>query len=161
MLAKKYNVSDEIYWHGWQQNPWYCANEADALVLASEYEGFSLVTIEAWAAGIPVISTPVGIIPELLKPGENGFLFPFGDTKSLANILKAIALHTMPDIDPETCKYTVKIFQKEQALADFELKLWKIFVHFIPSSHPTNPEPEHRYQIGLVMIVKNEGRCLF
>ena len=39
----------------------------DCLMLASAREAFSLVLIEAWLAGIPVIATPVGSVPELEK----------------------------------------------------------------------------------------------
>lgn len=37
----------------------------DVFMLASESEGFSLAMIEAWLAGVPVVATPVGAIPEL------------------------------------------------------------------------------------------------
>jgi len=43
--------------------PFYRAS--DALILNSDYESFSIVVAEAWACGIPVISTSVGIAAEL------------------------------------------------------------------------------------------------
>ena len=47
---------------------------ADAFVLPSSYETFSLVTFEAAASGLPVLATPVSGVRELIKDGRNGFL---------------------------------------------------------------------------------------
>ncbi len=47
---------------------------ADAFVLPSSYETFSLVTFEAAASGLPVLATPVSGVRELIEDGRNGFL---------------------------------------------------------------------------------------
>ncbi len=47
---------------------------ADAFVYPSHYEAFSLVTLEAAAAGLPLIVTNINGTAELLRDGENGFL---------------------------------------------------------------------------------------
>jgi glycosyltransferase involved in cell wall biosynthesis len=47
---------------------------ADAFVLPSHYEAFPLVVLEAAAAGLPLIATPVHGVRELLRDGENGIL---------------------------------------------------------------------------------------
>lgn len=47
---------------------------ADALVLTSDYEGTPNVVLEAMAAGLPVVATRVGGLPELVRHGEHGFL---------------------------------------------------------------------------------------
>jgi glycosyltransferase involved in cell wall biosynthesis len=44
------------------------------LFLSSRYEGFSLSLIEAMSQGLVPISFPVGVAPEIIKNGENGFL---------------------------------------------------------------------------------------
>jgi glycosyltransferase involved in cell wall biosynthesis len=50
-------------------------NRSKMLVCASTAEGGPRVTVEAMACGIPVISTPVGVMGELIVDGENGLLF--------------------------------------------------------------------------------------
>jgi len=48
--------------------------KADVFMLPSFGEGFPNSMLEAMAAGLPSLSTPVGAIPEVLQPGEHGFI---------------------------------------------------------------------------------------
>ncbi|MCM1543522.1 MAG: glycosyltransferase, partial [Blautia sp.] len=86
---------------------------------ASEYEGFPVAAIESMASGIPVISTPVDGIVELIKPGINGFLFPQGDSTALADILNAISSGKLPSIRPETCRETVADYEEQKVCTEF------------------------------------------
>jgi glycosyltransferase involved in cell wall biosynthesis len=62
---------------------------SDLMVLPSEYEPFGVVVNEAMLCGCPVVvSDRVGAGYDLVSPGENGFVFPFGDVDSLAAILR-------------------------------------------------------------------------
>lgn len=61
---------------------------ARALVLPSFAEGLPVVIMEAMALRRPVLSTYVAGIPELVTPGENGWLFPAGDVDALAAMLE-------------------------------------------------------------------------
>ena len=54
------------------------------MVLASFAEGLPVVLMEALAMRRPVISTFIAGIPELVRPGENGWLVPASDVDSLA-----------------------------------------------------------------------------
>ncbi|UCG93706.1 MAG: glycosyltransferase family 4 protein [Candidatus Aerophobus sp.] len=47
---------------------------SDIFTLPSYREGLPLVILEAMAAGLPIVATPVGAIPEFVNNGENGFL---------------------------------------------------------------------------------------
>ena len=62
---------------------------ARALVLPSFAEGLPVVIMEAMALRRPVISTFVAGIPELVQPGENGWLFPAGDLGELVSAMLA------------------------------------------------------------------------
>jgi colanic acid/amylovoran biosynthesis glycosyltransferase len=75
---------------------WISANQvrdeilaARALVLPSFAEGLPVVIMEAMALKRPVISTYVGGIPELIHPGEHGWLVPPGDIDALAHAMRA------------------------------------------------------------------------
>jgi colanic acid/amylovoran biosynthesis glycosyltransferase len=61
---------------------------ARALVLPSFAEGLPVVIMEAMALGRPVISTYIAGIPELVIPGEHGWLVPAGDDEALANAIQ-------------------------------------------------------------------------
>lgn len=60
---------------------------ARALVLPSFAEGLPVVIMEAMALRRPVLTTYVAGIPELVRPGEGGWLFPAGDIDALASTL--------------------------------------------------------------------------
>lgn len=58
--------------------------EASIFCLPSYAEGFPMAVLDAWSYGLPVITTPVGGIPDVAKDGENMLLFNPGDTDELA-----------------------------------------------------------------------------
>lgn len=61
---------------------------ARALVLPSFAEGLPVVIMEAMALRRPILSTYVAGIPELVRPGQDGWLFPAGDVDALAAVLE-------------------------------------------------------------------------
>jgi glycosyltransferase involved in cell wall biosynthesis len=64
---------------------------SDAFVLPSRSEGYSLALLEALAAGLPVVSTRVGIAPEVVSDGQNGLLVEREDAGDLAGRMLAVA----------------------------------------------------------------------
>jgi len=59
--------------------------QSDVFVLPSYTEGFSMACLEAMAMGLPVVTTPVGAMPEFVKNGENGLITEIGNPKKLAD----------------------------------------------------------------------------
>jgi glycosyltransferase involved in cell wall biosynthesis len=62
----------------------------DVLVFPSTYEGFGLAVLEAMSQGLPVVATPVGCVPDVLRDGENGIIVPPRDADALAQAVRRL-----------------------------------------------------------------------
>jgi glycosyltransferase involved in cell wall biosynthesis len=88
-LVRELGVEKQVRLPGWLDGE---AKEAalaaaSVLVLPSYHEGLPVSLLEAMAAGVPVVATRVGGIPELLREGECGVLVEPGDVVALATAL--------------------------------------------------------------------------
>jgi UDP-glucose:(heptosyl)LPS alpha-1,3-glucosyltransferase len=89
-LADSLGVGEAVHWLGVVREIPVVYALADAFVLPSSYETFSLVTFEAAASGVPVLATPVSGVRELIRDGENGFLIA-AEPRSIAGRLNDLA----------------------------------------------------------------------
>ena len=73
-LADSLGVGEAVHWLGVTREVEHVYALADAFVLATSYETFSLVSFEAAASGVPILATAVNGVRELIDDGHNGFL---------------------------------------------------------------------------------------
>ena len=71
----------------WNQIP-YIINQAQIVVLPTQYESFGIAALEAMACGIPLITTSVGNLPDLV--GDAGKVVGYGEPKNLAQCIISI-----------------------------------------------------------------------
>ena len=88
-LATTLGVDSHVQFRGFIEHaklPDHYAN-ADLFVLPSKMEAFGLVVAEAMASGLPVVSTRVGGIPEVVEEGVTGLVVPPNDPPALAEAI--------------------------------------------------------------------------
>jgi glycosyltransferase involved in cell wall biosynthesis len=98
-FSNRENLNRKVKYLGWiahDELPKYL-NELKLLVLPSYTEGLPNIMLEAMACGTPVLATPVGAIPDIIKDGEIGFIMEDNSPGCIAgNIVRALAY---PDLE--------------------------------------------------------------
>ena len=84
-IIKQNGLENIAEFQGWVngENKERLLNMADAYILPSYNEGLPISILEAMSYSLPIISTNVGGIPEILKNGENGFIISPGDKDAM------------------------------------------------------------------------------
>ena len=83
-MCQNFGISDRVSFTGYLSNEELAAlyRGASVFVLPSRYEGFGMILLEAMAADVPIVSTAVGALPEVL--GDAGILVPPDDPVAMA-----------------------------------------------------------------------------
>lgn len=83
-LAQRHGLCDKVRFLGEIDNVASIMAASDVAVFPSESESFGLAPLEAMACGVPVVTTNVGGLPEVVVHGESGFLHEVGDCAGMA-----------------------------------------------------------------------------
>lgn len=83
-LCRELKLCDKIVFLGKQDALVELLNCADLFLIPSQSESFGLSALEAMACGVPVISSSVGGLPELVVHNQNGFIAEIGDIDRIA-----------------------------------------------------------------------------
>jgi N-acetyl-alpha-D-glucosaminyl L-malate synthase BshA len=93
-LLQASDFNGDVHYWGAQHLVAPALVQADLLLVTSRYESFCLAALEAMACGVPVVAPHVGGLPEVVRDGSSGLLFPPGDYAAAARM--AIILLTDP-----------------------------------------------------------------
>ena len=111
-FVAKNNLNEKVKLVGWiphEKLPDYL-NELKLFVLPSYTEGLPNLILEAMACGAPVLATPVGAIPDVIKDGETGFIMEDNSPECIAkNIIRVLE-----------CPYLEKIVENARELVENE-----------------------------------------
>jgi N-acetyl-alpha-D-glucosaminyl L-malate synthase BshA len=100
-LCRELGLCDDMRFVGKQEQMEEILAISDLFLLTSEYESFGLAALEAMAAGVPVISTNAGGLPEIAIQGKTGYLSEVGDI-------------------PDMSKHAIEILQDDTVLKKFK-----------------------------------------
>lgn len=115
-LVAELGLDGSVHFLGFRADVQDLLETMDVFVLASRWEGNPLSVMEAMAAGLPVIASSVGGVPELVTDGVNGFLVPASDVGSLQVRLEQLAI--VPGLHLEMGRRA-----REKAVANFSVKV--------------------------------------
>lgn len=112
-LARELDIHKDVIFLGKQDGLTELLNSGDIFLMPSQSESFGLSALEAMSCGLPVVSTSVGGLPELVIHNETGYIAEIGDIDRMAKY----------SIDLLTNEKKYKIFSKnsrERAVNHFE-----------------------------------------
>jgi glycosyltransferase involved in cell wall biosynthesis len=88
--AELLGLEDTVEFLGWREDLTRLFDRWDVFAQPSLEEAFPVATLEAMAAGLPVVATNVGGLPELVEDAETGLLVPPEDPAALADALRKL-----------------------------------------------------------------------
>ena len=91
--------------------------QAALLVLPSYAEGVPIAVLEGMAAGLPVVTTPVGGVPDIFEDGVNGLLVPPGDPAALADAIERL-------LDDPDQRRSMGEANRRKALKEFDVPIY-------------------------------------
>lgn len=131
-LARELGVDSSVKFLGWVSgaDKQRLLGEAEVLCLPSFAEGVPMAVLEGMAHGLPVVTTPVGGIPDVIVNGRNGILIPVGDSDAISGAI--INLLRDPEerrrlgaSAQETVRTLCSLEQVGAMLADTYRDLWR------------------------------------
>lgn len=89
--CKGQGIADRVIFKDFIDNPQQLMQACDCVILTTVEETFGLVLVEAMRAGVPVIGSDRGGVPEIIDHGETGLMFRSGDSGSLYQQILALS----------------------------------------------------------------------
>ncbi len=125
--AERLGIAGRVAFLGWVDHA--RAQEllggADALALPSYQEGLPLVILEALAAGVPVVTTPVGAIGEVLTDDATALIVRPGDTAALARAVGRLIAE--PELRARLSSAARALFQERFSLEKFSERVGQVY----------------------------------
>ncbi|MGD0780419.1 MAG: glycosyltransferase family 4 protein [Dehalococcoidales bacterium] len=106
------NLRDKVTFTGERNDIPEILAASDILILDSRWEGLPLIIIEAEIAGLPVVASGVGGVPELIEDGVTGFIVPPRNPQALANVIQKL-------LGDANLRHRVGSVAREKALREF------------------------------------------
>lgn len=89
-LRRKLGLQERVLLPGHEPQAERCLPAFELYATSARSEGLGGTVLEAFAAGVPVVATAGGGLPELVRPGQTGLLAPVGDAPALSEALQCL-----------------------------------------------------------------------
>lgn len=126
-LAKELDVAEQCQFVGWvsREDAHAYVRSHDVLLLPSTHEGLPMVILEALSARLPVITTAVGSIPEVLSHGETASFVPVNQPDALADAIETLA--RTPDLYTRLSEQGRRLFIERFGIDAYGRSLQQIY----------------------------------
>lgn len=115
---KELDLGTQVYLHGFQENPFTLLETCHFYLQPSLTEGFGLAVCEAMSAGLPVIATARGGVPEIIEHDKTGWLIQEPTAKSLAEMIEFANQYSDEELQ------TIAIKGRDEVLQNFGIKTY-------------------------------------
>jgi L-malate glycosyltransferase len=121
-LARSLGLWDHVKFLGKQDGLVDILSSSDLFLIPSQSESFGLAALEAMSCGLPVVSSSVGGLPELIRHNETGYIAEIGDTERMARyVLDLLTNERKYDIFAKNSRdRAVKVFDKSKVVPLYE-----------------------------------------
>ncbi len=130
-LAKELGIENQCKFLGWingeQKDRIF--KEASIFCLPSYAEGFPMAVLDAWAYGLPVITTPVGGIPDVAKNKKNMLVFTPGDINKLAEYMEILI--SDEDLNKRIIKASIDFANNEFSLKEINNQIGNFYSNLL------------------------------
>jgi glycosyltransferase involved in cell wall biosynthesis len=83
-FARQEGIDQRVIFAGYRKDVPLMLSLSNVFAIPSLFEGGPITLFEAMSMAIPVVGTPTGLMPDVIRDGENGFLAPVGNVEVLA-----------------------------------------------------------------------------
>ena len=118
-LVGTLGLTGSVTFAGAVPSVWGHLEQATVFALPSLYEPLGIAVLEAMAAGVPVVASSVGGIPELVQPGRTGLLVPPGDVDALAAALIEVVTSPNREGMGSAARAVADNFKMDQMVDDY------------------------------------------
>jgi glycosyltransferase involved in cell wall biosynthesis len=138
--VKQLGLDGRVCFTGWQDRPATVAllTRAFMLILPSSHEGLPLVLLEAASVGCPIVTTPVGAIPEVFAHEKTALLVTPGDTGALAAAITR--LMDDPGLRADIARNARDLFQNSLTISVFRDRLSAIYQRHCVNRDDRSPQ---------------------
>lgn len=130
-LAQKLNIASQVELPGWVsgEDKHQYFSEASIFCLPSYSEGFPMAVLDAWAYHLPVVTTPVGGLTDVLVDQENAMVFEIGNIDMLA--LKLSQLIENPEFRSTIANESSRLAQTQFDMTTIYNNLKRLYINVL------------------------------